>query len=101
MEWIAVAKMTVEEVKAKLADLKEIITTTKQDSEEFNQAVVELHDLDKVLNIDEMDVIVKNLGRQLTDDEYAALIVASANQEDVFDLFPGIDRPADLNSLKK
>lgn len=95
------AKMTVEEVKAKLADLKEIITTTKQDSEEFNQAVVELHDLDKVLNIDEMDVIVKNLGRQLTDDEYAALIVASANQEDVFDLFPGIDRPADLNSLKK
>lgn len=95
------AKMTVEEVKAKLADLKERITTTKQDSEEFNQAVVELHDLDKVLNIDEMDVIVKNLGRQLTDDEYAALIVASANQEDVFDLFPGIDRPADLNSLKK
>ncbi|KRM12276.1 hypothetical protein FD16_GL002461 [Paucilactobacillus suebicus DSM 5007 = KCTC 3549] len=101
MEWIAVAKMTVEEVKAKLADLKERITTTKQDSEEFNQAVVELHDLDKVLNIDEMDVIVKNLGRQLTDDEYAALIVASANQEDVFDLFPGIERPADLNSLKK
>ncbi|WP_010621791.1 hypothetical protein ABTQ33_04865 [Paucilactobacillus suebicus] len=95
------AKMTVEEVKAKLADLKERITTTKQDSEEFNQAVVELHDLDKVLNIDEMDVIVKNLGRQLTDDEYAALIVASANQEDVFDLFPGIERPADLNSLKK